>query len=59
MMALIWGLQGAAPCPVCLIPQDQQAKLNRLSLHPPHTKEDTHAIVGHVYETHAQQESHL
>lgn len=27
MMALIRGLQGAAPCPICLVPQNMQSKL--------------------------------
>ena len=58
-MALIWGLWGAAPCPVCLVPQDQQVNLTRVLLHPLHTKEDAHAVVGQVYETRVAQESQL
>ncbi|KAI1782317.1 hypothetical protein LXA43DRAFT_1145587, partial [Ganoderma leucocontextum] len=59
MMALIRGVRGAAPCPVCLVPQDQQVHLNRISLHPQRTKEDAHSVVGQVYATRVQQESHL
>ena len=58
-MALIRGVRGAAPCPVCLVPQDQQVHLNRLPLHPLRTKEDAHAVVGQVYETRVQQETNL
>ena len=59
MMALIRGVRGAAPCPVCLVPQDQQVHLNRIPLHLPRTKEDAHSVVGQAYATRVQQESHL
>ena len=58
-MALIQGVRGAAPCPVCLVPQDQQVHLNRLPLYPLRTKEDAHAVVQQVYESRVQQESNL
>ena len=59
MMALIQGVQGAVPCPVCLVPQDQQVHLTCVLLHPLHTKEDAHVVVGQVYETCMAQESQL
>lgn len=59
MMALIRGLRGAAPCPVCLIPQGQQSTLNRINMHPLRTKAEAQAMVKQVYPTRAVQESQL
>ena len=30
MMALIWGVQSKFPCPVCLVPKDEQSNLSKL-----------------------------
>ncbi|KAG1897928.1 uncharacterized protein F5891DRAFT_1241093 [Suillus fuscotomentosus] len=40
IMALIRGLKGKFPCPVCLVPQDEQSILRTHELHTSHQSED-------------------
>ncbi|KAG2034084.1 hypothetical protein BDR03DRAFT_993845 [Suillus americanus] len=40
VMALIWGLKGKFPCPICLVPQDQQSVLGTYELCTSRQSED-------------------
>jgi hypothetical protein len=47
-MAAIRGAQGACPCPVCLIPRDQQADLAVVPQYPRRTKQNMKAQWEHA-----------
>ncbi|OSC97911.1 hypothetical protein PYCCODRAFT_1418559 [Trametes coccinea BRFM310] len=58
MMALIRGLMGLAPCPVCLVPSDKQWELGREALYPLRTVEESQMLVE-MGGTQAEQEERL
>ncbi|KAI0690406.1 hypothetical protein C8T65DRAFT_745808 [Cerioporus squamosus] len=45
MMTLIRGVNGLFPCPVCLVPADEQAELGLAPLYPLRTQEQAQSIV--------------
>ena len=59
-MALIRGLMGAAPCPVCLVPNDKQSELGLEPLWPYRTvAESQQAVTSTKQMTQANREAIL
>ncbi|KAG2038095.1 hypothetical protein BDR03DRAFT_933759 [Suillus americanus] len=54
VMSLIWGLKGKFPCPVCLVPQDQQSVLS--DVHPLCTSTESLNILNAARSTSTQKE---
>ena len=53
-MALIRGLRGLCPCPICLVPNDKQADI--VTLYPLRTSKDTLRIIKEADELQLQGE---
>ena len=58
-MSLIRGLNGSCPCPVCLVPQNQQSNLGIEPLYPLRTINDGASILANQEMTIGEKESAL